>query len=272
VTVAFSADGTTFATGGADKAVRWWASSTAEMLRPPFRGHADLVQSVAFTGNDKVIVSASSRDGTLKFWNLDLGSESWTVQSRLLPVNCLTVSADGRWMAVGTGHWKKLEEGGHVVIWDLDTLEEHHVFDCEKAVGVVAIKSDGKTLAAGDFHGRVTFFDLETLKRLGTTGPRFKDEIAAVQFSRDTEALSRVGVDDIEREPPAFENTLPSLFGTIFDQSASLDPFAGRPGSVRLSQPSGPSIRRYQTDRVEKVNSQALEQSIESRVVPVESR
>jgi hypothetical protein len=258
VTVAFSSDGTTFATGGADKAVRWWASSTAEMLRPPFRGHAESVQAVAFTGNDKELVSASG-DGTLKFWNLDLGSELWTIHSRSLPVNCLTVSPDGHWMAVGTGYWNKPEEGSHVVVWDLVTREEHHVFDCEQPVGVVAFKSDGKTLAAGDFHGRVTFFDLETLTHLGTTRPRFKDAIAAAQFSPDTEELSRVGLDDIERDPPVFENTLPSLFGTIFDQSASLDPFAGRPGNVRLSQPGGPSIRRNQTNRLGQSNFQSLE-------------
>jgi WD40 repeat protein len=257
VTVAFSADGTTFATGSADQAVRWWASSTAEMLRPPFRGHAGSVQAVAFTRNDKVLVSAS-RDGTLKFWNLDLGSELWGVQSRSLPVNCLTVSADGRWMAVGAGSWIK-SDGGHVAIWDLNTLEEHHVFDCEQPVGAVAFKADGKTLAAGDFHGRVTFCDLETLMRLGTTRPRFKDAIAAAQFSPDTEGLARVGLDEIERDPPVFENTLPSLFRTIFDQSASVDAFAGRPGNVRLSVPRGQSIRRYQTDRVEQVNFQALE-------------
>jgi beta-lactamase regulating signal transducer with metallopeptidase domain len=249
VTVAFSADGTTFATAGADNAVRWWASSTAEMLRPPFRGHAKSVQSVAFAHNDKVLVSADL-DGTLKLWNLELASELSTVRTRSLPVNCLTVLPDGHWMAVGTGDWKKPEEGGHVVVWDLNTLEELHVFDCDQAIGVVAFKSDGKTLAAGDFHGRVTFFDLETLTRLGTTRPRFKDAIAAAQFSPDTEGLSRVGLDDIERDPPVFENTLPSLFGTIFDQSASLDPFAGHlfnrdleaiPGSRRQPTSSGMS-------------------------------
>src|SRR5262249_30730739 len=89
VTVAFSADGTPSATGGPDKAVRWWAPWPAEMLRPPFRGHAGSVQAVAFSRDDKVLISASG-DGTVKFWNLDLGSELWTVHSRSLPVNCLT--------------------------------------------------------------------------------------------------------------------------------------------------------------------------------------
>jgi WD40 repeat protein len=263
VTVVFSADGTTFATGGADKAVRWWASSTAEMLRPPFRGHADVVQSVAFTRDDKVLVSASG-DGTLKFWNLDLGSELWTVQSRLLPVNCLNVSPDGRWMAVGTGHWKK-QEGGHVTIWDLEKLQEHHVFDFQQPVGAVAFKSDGKTLAAGDFHGRVTFCDLETRERLGTTRPRFKDAIAAAQFSPDTEDLSGVSLDDIEREPPLFENGIPSFFRTIFDQSASLDPFAGPMQGMRRSTPGRQPLGRNQSSRVEQVNFQSIEQSIESQ-------
>jgi beta-lactamase regulating signal transducer with metallopeptidase domain len=261
VTVAFSADGTTFATGGADKVVRWWASSTAEMLRPPFRGHADSVQAVAFSHDNKVLVSAS-RDGTLKLWNLDLGSELSTVRSPSLPVNCLAVSPDGRWMAAGTGNWIKFE-GGRVVIWDLNSLKVHHVFDCEQPIGAVAFKADGKTLAAGDFHGRVTFCDLQTLTRLGTTPPRFKDAIAAAQFSPDTEELSRVGVDDIAREPPAFEDGLPSLFNNFFGQSSIVDPFARSPGNGRSKIPIDRSIRLDWKDGVEQISLQGLEQSIE---------
>ena len=261
VTVAFSSDGTTFATGGADRAVRWWASSTAEMLRPPFRGHAGSIQAVAFTGNDRLLVSAS-RDGTLKLWNLDLGSELSALHSPSLPVNCLAVSPDERCVAVGTGSWIR-SEGGRVVMWDLDSLKEHHVFDFEQPVGAVAFKSDGKTLAAGDFQGRVTFCDLQTRQRIGTTLPRFKDAIAAAQFSPDTEELSRVSVDDIASEPPVFDDVFPPLFWSMFGQSAGLDPLAGPKGSGRRNLPVDRSVRLDWKNGIERLNLNGLERSIE---------
>src|SRR5262249_44275805 len=69
--VAFSPDGTKFVTGGSDRVVRLWASSTGEELGPPFRGHDGPVQAVLFAGNGGMVISAS-RDGSIKIWDLAL--------------------------------------------------------------------------------------------------------------------------------------------------------------------------------------------------------
>ena len=223
VTVAFSADGRTFATGGSDRTVRLCVSSTGEVLQT-FRGHAGPVQSVAFAHHGKVIVSAS-RDGWLKLWNLDVGGELASFESQFRPVNCLTISPDGRSLALGTGSWSK-SDGGQVTVFDLATFNEQAVFACELPVGAVAFKADNNTLVSGDWKGEVTFWDLARQQRIGKTRPIHKDAIAAAQFSPDSQALSQIDLDEIFIQPAA-DPPIPSFFRLLFDRSASLGPSTG---------------------------------------------
>jgi len=223
VTVAFSADSRTFATGGSDSTVRICVSSTGEVLQT-LRGHAGPVQSVAFAHEGRVVISAS-RDGRLKLWNLEVGGELASLESRFRPINCLTVSHDGRWLALGTGSWSR-PDGGQVTVFDLATFSEVAVFACERAVGAVAFKADNNTLVTGDWKGEVTFWDLARQQRIGTTRPNYKDAIAAAQFSPDSQALSQIDLDEIFI-PPVAEPQMPSFFRMLFDRSASLEPAAG---------------------------------------------
>jgi beta-lactamase regulating signal transducer with metallopeptidase domain len=220
ISVSFSPDGTKFVTGGSDRVVRLWASSTGEELAPPFRGHDGPVQAVVFMRDGETVISAS-RDGSIKIWDLALRDEVRHVESPFLPVNCLAVSPDGRWLALGTGSWIRFEEGGRVIVLDLATFNQREPFECDRPVGAVAFKSDSNTLVSGDWQGQVTFWDVAKNKRLGITLAQYKDKITEAQFSPDNGALSSIGLDSILPEP-AYEPARPADLRT-FDQSASLD-------------------------------------------------
>jgi beta-lactamase regulating signal transducer with metallopeptidase domain len=251
LTAAFSRDGAHFVTGDDEGTVRLWASSTGEMLKAFRGGHADRIQGVAFIHGGLDLVSAS-RDGTIKLWNIELGSELSALSSDIRPLNCLALSPNGRWLAVGTGHWKSVDDlDGRVLVWDLATLRKYDAFKSERPIGAIAFKADSNTLLAGSLWGHVTIWDLKARSEIGTTLPDYKNAIAAAQFSTDTSALSNVGVDDIFREPP------PEAPGPVFEffperpiptrtirgslVPGSLTPGAPAPGD-RFLPPSAPQL------------------------------
>ncbi len=270
LTVAFSPDGERFATGGADYVVRLWTSSSGAQ-RKALRGHASAVHSVAFIHDGEELISASN-DGRLMRWKLTDSDEQSSADCPHTPANCLAVSSDGRWLAIGTGSWMK-EEGGKIVIWELATLEKSAEFHCSDPVGVLMFKPDGKTLAAGDFQGRVTFWDVSAKQRLGATLPRYKDAIAAARFSLDTQALASVTTEEIYEEP-RFQ--VPNSLRWFFDRSVNLprspNPVTGGRfdrGKVSSLQQDADDVDRLQRIR-QGIN--VLEQQLEPAEQPAVER
>ena len=66
LSVAFSPDGKTFASGSYDKTVKLWDAQTGQELAT-LKGHDDLVTSVAFSPDGKTLASGSE-DKTVKLW------------------------------------------------------------------------------------------------------------------------------------------------------------------------------------------------------------
>jgi WD40 repeat protein len=260
LTVAFSPDSERFATGGADRTVRLWSSSTGE-LQKTFREHAAPVHSVAFIHQGQELVSASN-DGLLMCWKLAEGIERSSADCPHTPANCLAVSPDGRWLAIGTGSWMK-EDGGKIVIWDLASMSKSVEFSCTDPVGVLMFRPDSQTLAAGDYQGRVTFWDVPVRKRLGATLPRYKNAIAAARFSLDTQALASVTTDEIYREPPP---QIPNSLRWFFDRAADLPRRTEPLASGRIDRSASGTIQQdaVDFDRIQRIRQRihALEEEL----------
>lgn len=246
-TVAFSPDGSQFLTGGADHTVRLWDSSTG-VLRQTYPSSSGSVQSVAFIHEGRGIVSVN-RDGSVAVWNIDPDEEWKLLPGRHFHASCLAVSPDGRWLAVGSGDWMSVTGGGHIVVWGLDTLKEQAEFESDLPVGAIAFKSDNNTLAAGDFHGRITFWNLSERQFIGTTLPKYKDAVNAVRFSHDTQALAHVGPQDVaatpEQEPPF---AIPSRLFFIEALEQSIESDAQGKAIRQGTNSTGPAVRN-QTPR-----------------------
>jgi WD40 repeat protein len=216
--------------------------------------------------HDRELISAGN-DGRLMRWGIADGKEQSPAASPHTPANCLAISPDGRWLAIGTGSWMK-EEGGQIVIWELASMELIAEFSCSEPVGVLMFRPDSQTLAAGDFHGRVTFWDVPARKRLGTTLPRYKDAIAAAQFSRNTEAFAKVTTDDIARDPSW---QLPKFFPWFSDRSTVLPKPAAPLASNRVlgSDAATNSFEPTDGDRLRHIREEI--DALERDLVPTES-
>ena len=81
-----SPDGTTLASGSADKTIKLWNANTGECLRT-LEGHGDHVRTVAFSPDGAPLASGSD-DATIKLWNANTGECLRTLER----VSLLTVA------------------------------------------------------------------------------------------------------------------------------------------------------------------------------------
>jgi eukaryotic-like serine/threonine-protein kinase len=108
--VAFSHDGTKLATGHEnDHSVRLWDVPGGRLLHE-FRGHTEGVFSVAFSNDDRTILSAG-RDETIRLWDVATGTERGVHVGHSGRVWNLALAPDGRTIASAA-------QDGTVKLWD----------------------------------------------------------------------------------------------------------------------------------------------------------
>ena len=69
ISVAFSVDGSILATDANDETVGLWTVATGQR-RASLDGHALILETVAFTADDRTLVLATGGDDDLRLWDL----------------------------------------------------------------------------------------------------------------------------------------------------------------------------------------------------------
>jgi WD40 repeat protein len=189
ISVSFSPDGKTLASGSLDKTVKLWDVGTGKELNT-LKGHLDEVRSVSYSPDGKTLASASY-DRTVKLWDVVTGKELITLNGHQERVNSVSFSPDGKTLASGS-------DDTTVKLWDvvtgkeLKTLKGH-----QERVNSVSFSPDGKTLASGSddtTDTTVKLWDVVTGKELITlNGHQYS--VLSVSFSPDGKTLASASYD-----------------------------------------------------------------------------
>jgi WD40 repeat protein len=151
VSLAFSPDGATLASGGRDEQIQLWDVDSGRPVGAPLVGHTAGVFGLAFT-EDGTLASAS-QDGSVAIWDLEART------SRTLPgepeggLTSLALTPDGNRVVAG-------RKDGAVVVWDLDAGDPIVLEGHRDEVRSVAVSPDGALLASGSIDRTVRIWDL----------------------------------------------------------------------------------------------------------------
>lgn len=93
---AVSADGSLWATGGMDAAVKLWNAQGREVAE--LKGHTNWITAVTFSPDGRRLAT-SALDGTIKIWDRESSAQLLTLDGHEIGVSTLVFSPDGRRLA-----------------------------------------------------------------------------------------------------------------------------------------------------------------------------
>ena len=184
--VAFSADGAALAVGQQDGEISLWDIPTGEN-RARLAGHTSFVGALVYAPAGDLLAS-SAGDGSTRIWDLATMRErlrlSYPGPTRI----SLAFSRDARLLFLGD------PTSPMVRVWDLTTgIERAALRGPAGVVVAVAASPDGTTLAAADYQGGITIWDLATMT-IKPTGLRHAG-VHALTFAPDGRSLATGGFD-----------------------------------------------------------------------------
>jgi WD40 repeat protein len=161
--------------------------------------HTNSVSGLAFSPDGRALAS-SSRDGTVKLWDLTTGRVRATLEAHPRGwVNAVAFSPDGRTIATGSGGYSVSPGGeldrdrtGGVKLWDVGTGRLRATLDVPSGiVGTLTFSQDGLTLASTEGENEIGLWEMPSGRLRSRAG--LSRDGAAAAFSPDLKTVALVG-------------------------------------------------------------------------------
>ena len=232
ISVSFSPDSRTLASGSGDGTVKLWDVATRRTIAT-LTGHTDFVTSVAFSPDGTTIAVAGARDRTVVLWDVATRRTIATLTGHTDHVTSVAFSPDSRTLA--SGSWDRT-----VVLWNvatgrtIATLTGH-----TDHVTSVAFSPDSRTLASGSWDRTVKLWNVATRRTIATLTEQ-KNNVTSVAFSHNGTTLASGSWEEVKLWDVTTRQNIATLTGhTDFVTSIAFSPdettlASGSRGEVKL--------------------------------------
>ena len=182
-TLAFSPDGTKFASGSKDMTVRIWETESRKR-KATFKGHKSWITAIDFSKNGNIVASGDS-DGDIRIWDTRRKRLKTKLDRHTNCIITLAFSPDGKTFASASAD-------GTIQLWDSNTWKEPVTLDSDYTewVRAIAFSPDNTTVSTAMYNNTVQKYDGQTAELLSNFTTANQKTTYTVALSPDATLLA----------------------------------------------------------------------------------